>query len=113
MKYDLLMAHVILEPPVKLWICPSCGGEHQTKEARPHVPMHSCPALHGCSVPFVEKDGLKSRHVVVEREDFVGNNKNEILNYVNGRPVMAVRTEREDGSNDLHAFAPTAVMRIE
>jgi len=26
----------------------------------------------------------------------------------NGRPVMAIRTERPDGSNDVMMFAPTA-----
>ena len=99
------MKPLILEPPVKLWDCPSCGAEHATREARPHVPMHECRAMRGCSVPFIERGGPRSHVRVVERDDYVGD---ELVYAPDGRPVMAVVTERADGSNDVHAFAPTA-----
>jgi hypothetical protein len=98
----------------KRWECPSCGLQHVTREARPHTPMHDCRALAGLLAPFVAVTGAElNRHqqrlVVVDREDYVGN---EIVRTDgNGRPVMAVRTERADGSNDCHVFAPTATYR--
>lgn len=93
----------VLLDPTKHWRCPSCDAQHVTREARPHVPMHPCPKL-GISVPFIEATE-KARHVVMDREDYVGS---ELVQYANGRPVMAVRTERADGSNDCHVYAATA-----
>lgn len=95
--------------PTHRWQCPSCAARHVTHEARPHVPMHPCPAL-DLVAPFVEvfADDLAAgsvRHVVNEREDYVGD---ETCTYANGRPIMSVSTERADGSNDIHAFAGLA-----
>lgn len=94
--------------PTKHWRCPSCGGEHATNEARPHTPMHTCAAQRGLSVPFVEvvRNGQASRHLVVEREDYEGTEN--VTRDGEGRPIMAVRVERADGSNDAHVFAPMA-----
>ena len=70
--------------------------------------MHSCPALKGLMAPFVD-DLQKARHVVKDRDDYVGN---ELVQTDNeGRPVMALVTERADGSNDCHVYAPTATTR--
>lgn len=97
--------------PEHRWGCPSCGGMHVTHEARPHVPMHPCPALNGLTAPFAEITGTELdlrtvRHRAVDREDYVGN---ELVQTDNtGRPVMAVVTERSDGSNDTTVYAPTA-----
>lgn len=95
----------------KHWECPSCNVQHVTKEARPHIPMHPCRKLMGILAPYVEVTGAeldkrKQRHVVVERSDYVGNE----LVRVNaaGRPIQSIITERADGSNDTHVFAPTA-----
>ncbi len=97
--------------PTKRWECPSCGHQHVTREARPHTPMHPCPRLKGVIAPYVEvTDALVKhsvRHVVVEREDFIGNELG-VATDDEGRAVMAVRTERADGSNDCHVFAPLA-----
>lgn len=97
------MTHLL--DPSKRWECPSCGLQHVTREPRPHTPMHPCPGLRGLLAPFVEVVGeLKKnsvRHVAVEREDYIGDEQGV------GR-VMAVRTERADGSNDCHVFAPAA-----
>lgn len=98
---------VILDPS-KLWGCPSCGAVHRTTEPRPHIPTHPCPALNGLSVPYVEQ-GVHARHVAVDREDYVGDELVQTDNL--GRPVAAVRTERYDGSNDTHVYAPTATNR--
>lgn len=96
------MTATFLNPPEHRWQCPSCLGLHVTREARPHTPMHPCPALGGLTAPFVELHGerLDARHVVVEREDYIGAE--------HASPVMALRTERADGSNDCVVYAPTA-----
>lgn len=94
----------------KRWECPSCGGQHVTHEPRPHVPMHPCKGLGGLLAPFVEVHGdlVKGsvQHRVVEREDYVGDEQGVPM--IDGRPIMAVRTERADGSNDVHVFPGTA-----
>lgn len=96
----------------KRWECPSCGGQHVTTEPRPHVPMHPCKGLHGLLAPFVEVTGGELgkgsvQHRVVEREDYIGD-EHGITFDGTGRAVMAVRTERADGSNDAHVFPGTA-----
>lgn len=96
------------------WQCTACDLQHVTHEPRAHVPMHPCRKLAGILAPFTEVTGIEldrtaQRLVVVERDDY---ERNEILRRdANGRPVMAVRTERADGSNDTHVFAPTATNR--
>lgn len=99
------MTATFLNPPEHRWQCPSCLGLHVTREARPHTPMHPCPALGGLTAPFVEVHGTElahgaARHVVVEREDYIGGS--------NAGRTMALRTERADGSNDCTVYAPTA-----
>jgi hypothetical protein len=63
---------------------------------------HNCPGLSGLNAPLVEvidfDQKIKARHVLVNRED--------------GPEVASCRTERMDGSNDLTAYAPTAVMEL-
>jgi hypothetical protein len=46
----------------------------------------------------------------VEREDYVG--KEIVRVDANGRPIMAVKTIRNDGE-DCHVFAPTARTSVE
>ena len=98
--------------PVRYWQCPSCGLQDSTVEARPHTRMHACRAL-GLTVPMAlvpagrhngELARNDVRHVVVEREDYIG------ADLVDS-PVMAVRTERPDGSNDLTVYPATATNR--
>ena len=105
------MAH-ILSVPERRWECPSCGFQHVTKDPRPVTPTHPCPKFNGFSVPLAEVQGkaLKKnsvRHVLQHREDFV---ENEIVQLgPDGKPIMAIRTERSDGSNDVRIYAPMAV----
>ncbi len=107
----------ILEPPVHQWACPSCHALHTTREVRPHTPLHPCRAHRGVLVPFVparSNDGIPAgtvRHVLVERGDYVGGERG--IRYHDGRALMAVVTERADGSNDCAVFAPTATGTVE
>lgn len=100
----------ILTVPEKRWACPSCGKLAVTREAQPHTEFHHCPAL-GITAPMVELHGAEldlraARHVVVEREDYVGDE--DVTLSDSGRPVMAVDLERADGSNDRAVFAGAA-----
>lgn len=102
----------ILEPIPRLWECPSCAERHISRETQPITPLHSCKALRGITAPMVELVGAELdhsqvRHVVMDREDYVG--KELVQCDWTGRPVMAVKTERADGSNDLVVLAPRIV----
>lgn len=91
------------------WYCPNCRLEDTTVEARPHTRFHACPKLRGLTAPMLPA-GMKAKVVVHEREDYI-NGEHVQLDPELGRPVMSVETVRDDGSNDLIVFAPTAVGR--
>lgn len=100
----------ILELPETRWECPSCGLQDVTREARPHSRMHACRALAGFTTPMVRVVGRELRknsvtHRVVERGDWIGSERVQLDG--NGRPVMAILTERADG-HDTHVYPPTA-----
>jgi hypothetical protein len=104
----LIMAAVLLTPPPVRWVCPNCPVEAVTPGNTPNR-YHECRGLAGITAPMVPA-GSRSRVLSVVREDYVGS---EIVQYDdNGRPVMAVITERPDGSNDVTVLAPTAAMRV-
>jgi hypothetical protein len=90
--------------PVHRWYCPNCPAESVTHEAKPHTRFHECPGLMGLTAPMIEV-GQKVQVTAVEREDYIGNE--------NVGRVMAVKTERSDGSNDVAVFAPTATAKAE
>jgi hypothetical protein len=50
-------------------------------------------------------EGTKARVYARDREDYVGNDL--VQHDADGRPVMSVVTERDDGQ-DVAVFAPTA-----
>ena len=50
------------------------------------------------------RDGVRAGIRVIEREDFIGADKVQLHE---GRPVMSVVTERDDGQ-DVAVFAPAA-----
>jgi len=93
-----------------LWTCPNCDLVEQTHNAEPHTRFHACKGLQGLTAPMVQA-GQKAKVTAVEREDFIGTE--QVQTDAAGRPVMAVVTEREDGSNDVTVFAPTATGRAE
>lgn len=95
----------MLLDPTRRWECPSCSKQLETTQPVERIPLHPCPAQHGLMVPFApvtgdELDRSQVRHVPVERGDY--------LNGENAGPVMAIHTERADGSHDTHVYAPTA-----
>jgi hypothetical protein len=92
------------------WECPSCARRIETTEPATKIPLHPCPALGGLQVPFApvlgdELDRRQVRHVPIERGDYLGDE--------NVSPIMAVHTERADGSHDTHVYAPIATARQE
>lgn len=96
--------------PVHRWECPNCTLTDLTHEAKPHTRFHACAGLHGLTAPMVPA-GSKVKVTAVEREDYIGNEQVQLS--PEGRPVMAVVTEREDGSNDVTVFAPTATAKAQ
>jgi hypothetical protein len=107
------MRPVLLTAPELRWECPSCGLQHVTRETRPHTPMHNCTKLRGLTAPFVQVHGTElkkhsTRHVVNVRGDYIGEDQG-IKFDAEGTAIMSINTERADGSNDCHVFAPIAV----
>lgn len=90
------------------WQCPNCKLEDTTREERPHTRFHSCPKLAGMSAPMLPR-GVKAKITAHEREDYVGTDL--VRRDDNGRPIMSVTVEREEGL-DCTVFAPTAVARV-
>lgn len=70
--------------------------------------MHTCPALRMIQAPMVQR-GVRAKVYAVERQDYLGGDLGQYDE--NGKVIMAVITEREDGQ-DVAVLAPTAVMRI-
>lgn len=93
----------VLVAPEQRWSCPNCTVTDVTRGETNR--FHPCAGLAGITAPMVLA-GTDVRVFAVERQDYVGR---EIVQYDgNGRPVMAVVTERADGSNDVMVNAPTA-----
>jgi len=92
------------------WYCPNCAHEERTRPVPAAASrMHTCPGLHMLSAPLVAA-GTDCRVVAVERGDYL--NGDEQRTGDDGKPYMAVVTERGDGSNDAHVFAAPAVARF-
>jgi len=107
------MNEPMLLNPERHWECVSCGRQLKTIDHRVTTPLHPCASFNGLEVPYTEvppgQEKLAkhtARHVLREREDYVGQERGVLM--VNGRAVMAMATERPDGSNDLRVFAPMA-----
>lgn len=88
------------------WECPNCAATDVT-----HLPpaaaasrFHSCRGLLGLTAPMVPA-GTRCKVTAVEREDYVGSEL--VTTDGAGRPVMAVETTRDDGT-DRAVFAPCA-----
>jgi hypothetical protein len=74
------------------------------------IPFHPCVGLSGISAPL-HLVGSKVKVTPIEREDYIGNEKG--IRMVKGRPIMALKTERPDGSHDLAVYAPMAGVGVE
>ena len=92
------------------WECPNC---HLTERTRPQPVnssrMHPCPQLHGLVAPLVLA-GTDCRVSAVERGDYLNGETQRKGD--DGKPYMAVRTDRADGSNDLIVFPGVAVAGV-
>jgi hypothetical protein len=88
--------------PTREWYCPNCGLTETTK----NVPnrWHPCAKRGGLVSPLLPA-GMKAKVETHEREDYVGT---ERVFHHEGRPIMNITTTRDDGSNDVIVFAPTA-----
>jgi hypothetical protein len=94
---------VILQLPEQHWTCAHCCATDVSRGQANR--FHQCAGLAGVLAPMV-LDGFRGRVLTVERQDYIGR---EMVQYDgNGRPVMAVVTERPDGSTDVIVNAPTA-----
>lgn len=92
----------------RFWVCPNCDHTDVTTEAQPHTRFHHCPKL-GITAPLVE-DGTVCKVEAIEREDYIA--AEDVRYSDTGRPVMAVRTTRTDGSTDVAVFAATATLNL-
>lgn len=88
------------------WVCPNCTATAVTV-GRPNR-FHHCAGLLGFLAPMV-LEGVRCKVVAEEREDYTG--REDVRLNAAGRPIMAVRTVREDGE-DLAVFAPTVNVRL-
>lgn len=95
---------VVLIEQVHDWYCPNCGRRDQTREIRPHSRFHTCPRLGMISAPMLPA-GSKAKVERIERQDYVNGDKVQTDEF--GRPVMAVQTTRDEGT-DVMVFAPVA-----
>ena len=93
------MPAYLLEPPIRVWKCPSCGVTDRTQRADVHTQFHNCPAIGGACIPLVE----------VHDVDDKPNGRQLIVPSEVGPGMASVRTERGDGSNDTTVFAQPAV----
>ena len=89
--------------PTQHWECPNCGLQDVTHNAGVGTRYHNCPKLAGLSAPMLPA-GTRGHLRAVERGDYVG--KDIVTKDGNGRPIMAIVTEREEGQ-DCVVLAPT------
>lgn len=87
------------------WGCPNCTATAVTRGADNR--FHPCPGLAGLLAPMV-LDGVRARVRAVVREDYVGGE--DVRHDGDGRPVMSVVVERNEGQ-DCVVYAPTAHVR--
>ncbi len=102
------MAGPVLFEPEQHWSCPNCTLEQVTHEAEPHTRFHACPGLRGLTAPMVPA-GTHCKVEAVERGDYVG--REHVQYDAEGRPVMAVVTTRDDGT-DCAVLAPLATAGV-
>jgi hypothetical protein len=105
----VLSAPTLLSPPEHRWECPNCPATDVTHEVQPHTRFHACRGLRGLTAPMVPA-GTRCKVEAIDREDYVGRELVQVDG--DGRPVMAVRTTRDDGM-DCAVLAPCATASSE
>ena len=91
------------------WSCPNCTINAVTRRPAAPVPFHACRGLKGLNAPLIP-DGTRCKVETVEREDYIGG---ELVRADGeGRPVMAVVTTRDDGT-DCAIYAPCATVEAQ
>jgi hypothetical protein len=98
---------VILLQPERRWECPNCNLKEVTREVTPHSRFHSCRGLKGLTAPMVPA-GERAKVTAREREDYVG--RDSVQTDGEGRPIMSIVTERDDGQ-DCAVLAPCVEAR--
>jgi hypothetical protein len=94
--------------PEQRWECPNCTKTDITHEAQMHTRFHRCGGLAGMTAPMVPA-GTSCKVEAIEREAYIGK---EIVTYdKHHRPIMSVRTTRDDGE-DLAVFPGVASVRL-
>ena len=100
----------VLLRPEQHWMCPNCTLTDVT-----HLPadavasqFHPCPGLKGLTAPMVQ-EGTRAKVEAVERGDYL--NGDMVTRDGDGRPVMAVETTRDEGT-DRAVFAPCATATV-
>jgi hypothetical protein len=88
------------------WTCPNCTFTDVTREQTPHTRFHACRGLRGLTAPMVPA-GTSCKVEAVERGDWVG--REMVQTDGEGRPVVAVQTIRDDGT-DVAVYAPCATV---
>lgn len=96
----------LLTPREQRWECPNCPDTAVTRQEDPHTRMHTCRGLAGLVAPMVPA-GTRCAVRAVERGDYVGRDLVQVDG--DGRPVMAVITDRDDGQ-DCTVYAPCAAV---
>lgn len=100
----------VLLPPT-VWVCANGCPAVDCTPGTVANRFHACLAMGGLTSPLVP-EGSRARVIAVEREDYVGQEDVQ-YDWNTGRAVMAIVTERPDGSNDTAVLAPTAYVRAE
>lgn len=100
----MLIRGRLLHTPQGAWECPNCDQTYLAPASKTGIPYHPCRGLAGLSAPFV-RAGTSAKVERVERGDYVRNDLVQVD--ANNRPVMAIQTTRDDGT-DCAVLAPTA-----
>lgn len=104
---------VPLLTPETHWKCDArgCGQVAVTREVGDHTRYHVCrgrDGTAGMTVPMT-RAGVRCDVRAVERQDYIG--RDDVQLNADGRPVMAVTIEREDGQ-DAAAYLPCATAKV-
>jgi hypothetical protein len=92
------------------WKCPACGRGDRTRPLPANAQRwHTCPALHDLKTPLVPA-GMDCTIILEERGDYLNGETQRTGS--DGKPYMAVRTQRADGSADVAVYAPAATARL-